>query len=114
MRRAIKRVFEADEVRALGGNTGAALMLEASDGYSFGANYTGDVITPNMQRGQHGYLPTHPDYYASFIASGAGVTRRGSLGIIRMIDIGPTIAHTLGLKLRDAQGKAFQVDSKHK
>jgi predicted AlkP superfamily pyrophosphatase or phosphodiesterase len=103
------RVLEAKEVRALGGNPRASLMLEAADGYSFGNSYTGEAVTQSKQLGQHGYLPTHPNYYASFIASGAGVKRRGGLGAIRMIDVGPTIARTLGLKLRDAQGRALPL-----
>jgi predicted AlkP superfamily pyrophosphatase or phosphodiesterase len=103
----IFRVLEADEVRKLGGNPRAALMLDAADGYTFGGNYTGEFITSYARRGQHGFLPTRPDYKASLIASGAGITRRGDLGEVRMIDIGPTIARVLGLTLRDAEGRAL-------
>jgi predicted AlkP superfamily pyrophosphatase or phosphodiesterase len=104
----ILRVLEAKEVRALGADPNAALMLEAADGYSFGKETGGEAITSNPQRGQHGFLPTRADYYASFIASGAGIGRRGDLGIVRMIDLGPTIAHTLGLNLRQADGRAIK------
>lgn len=98
-------VLEAVQIRALHANPRAALMLEAGDGYSFGGNYTGDFITPNPQRGNHGYLPSR--YTNTFIASGAGVRRRGTLNgnhLVRLIDIGPTIARVLKLKLRDAEG----------
>ena len=105
----IFRVLEADEVRKLGGNPRAALMLDAADGYTFGGNYTGEFITPYARRGQHGFLPTRPDYKASLIASGAGITRRGDLGEVRMIDIGPTIARLLNLTLRDAEGRALTL-----
>jgi predicted AlkP superfamily pyrophosphatase or phosphodiesterase len=105
----IRRMLEAKEIRALGADPKAALMLEAADGYSFGKNLTGRIITANEQRGQHGYLPTRPGYDASFVASGAGITRRGDLGRIRMIDIGPTIAATLGLQLGAAEGRVLQV-----
>ena len=105
----IFRVIEADEVKRLGANPRAALMLDAEDGFQFGKHLTGDFITATERRGQHGYLPTRPDYKASFIASGAGIRRRGSLGDIRMLDIGPTIARVLKLKLRDAEGKALQL-----
>ncbi len=107
--RPVYRVIEAGEVRRLGANTRAALMLEAAEGYSFGKNVTGDVITANDKRGQHGYLPTTANYRASFIAVGAGVTRRGDMGEIRMIDIGPTIAKALGLKLKDADGHTLAL-----
>ena len=107
----VARVLEREEVRALGANPDAALVLEAADGFSFGFNLSGESVTPSVQRGQHGYLPTRPDYLTSFIASGAGIARRGDLGPLRLQDIGPTIAHTLGLNLRDAQGRRIKVQS---
>jgi predicted AlkP superfamily pyrophosphatase or phosphodiesterase len=105
----IFRVIEADEVRRLGANPRAALMLDAEDGYTFGRNVTGDFITVSDRLGQHGYLPTRPDYKASLIAYGAGIGRRGSLGEVRMIDIAPTIARLLKLSLRDAEGRALKL-----
>jgi predicted AlkP superfamily pyrophosphatase or phosphodiesterase len=105
----IREVLEGVRLRALGANPRAILMLDAADGYAFGTEYTGDSITESKDRGAHGYLPTRPDYYASFIAAGAGIKRGARLGTIRMIDIGPTIARTLGLTLRDADGKAMRL-----
>jgi predicted AlkP superfamily pyrophosphatase or phosphodiesterase len=105
--RATLRIIEEKELRGLGTNPNAALVLEASDGYYFNSSYSGDAITPGKLKGQHGFLPNR--YYTSFIASGAGVGRRGNLGTIRLIDEGPTIAHLLGLKLRDAEGRALSL-----
>lgn len=105
----IYRVVEADEVRRLGANPRAALMLDAEEGFVFGKSLSGDFITASDRRGQHGYLPTRPDYKASFIAFGAGVKRRGSLGDVRMLDLAQTIARVLNLKLRDAEGKAIKL-----
>jgi predicted AlkP superfamily pyrophosphatase or phosphodiesterase len=101
------RVLDGKEVRGLGTNPDAALILEASDGYYFGGNYTGDAVTPSKLKGQHGFLPSR--YYTSFIASGAGVSARGTLRTIRLIDEGPTIARLLNLKLRDAHGRALSL-----
>ncbi|HEV2705864.1 MAG TPA: ectonucleotide pyrophosphatase/phosphodiesterase [Pyrinomonadaceae bacterium] len=103
------RILEAREVRRLGANPRAALMLEGGAGYSFGANVTGEVIVADNKRGNHGYLPTIPNYRAAFIASGAGITRRGEIGALDITDIAPTIAHLLGLKLKDAEGRALRV-----
>lgn len=103
----LARVLESKEVRQLGGNPHAALVLEAADGYAFGSEYTGEPVTPSRQRGQHGYLPSR--YYASFIASGAGVTRRGQLNDLRMVDVGPTVARLLGLTLHNADGHALSL-----
>ncbi len=101
------RVLDEKEVRRLGTNPNAALILEASEGYYFSSGYTGAPITPGKLKGQHGFLPSR--YYTSFIASGAGVGRRGSLGTIQLIDEGPTIARLLGFKLRKAEGRALPL-----
>lgn len=104
------RVLDEREVRSLHANPRAAFVLEASDGYAFGNNYTGAAITPSTVRGTHGYLPSK--YLNTFIASGAGINKRGRLNNdrpVRLIDLGPTIAHVLGLKLGGAQGKVFAL-----
>jgi predicted AlkP superfamily pyrophosphatase or phosphodiesterase len=106
----ILRIIDRSELERLGANPRAAFALEAAEGYAFGGGLTGETITPSLNRGTHGYLPTLPDYRASFIAAGAGIERKGKIGEIRMIDIGPTVARLLGLELRDAQGRALPLE----
>lgn len=101
------RIIEGKEIRRLGTNPNAAFILEALDGHYFSDNYSGEAITLAKLKGQHGFLPDR--YFTSFIASGAGIGRRGSLGTIQLIDEGPTIARTLGLKLRNAQGRTLSL-----
>ena len=101
------RVLDRREVRRLKTYPNAALALEAAEGYYFDKGYTGEAVIPAKIRGQHGYLPER--YYTSFIASGAGVSRRGSFGTLRLIDEGPTIAGALGLRLRHAEGRALSL-----
>lgn len=106
--KALMRVLNQQELSELGSNTRAAVMLEANDGYTFGGNLSGQAITASRSRGMHGYLPTRPAYRASFIATGPGIAARKELGEIRMIDIAPTIARTLGITLRDTEGQAIE------
>lgn len=101
------RIIDMEEVRAMGADVRAAFMLEAADGYAFGANYLGDAVTESQMRGQHGYLPSR--YFTTFIASGAGITRRGDLGEISITNVGPSIARAIGLTLRDADGQALSL-----
>lgn len=104
------RLLDAKEIRAQHANPRVSLMLEAAEGYSFGHNYTGESVTPNPQRGQHGYLPSR--YLNTFIAAGAGIKRRGPLNNsrpVRIIDLGPTMARVLKLKLGGAQGHALSL-----
>jgi predicted AlkP superfamily pyrophosphatase or phosphodiesterase len=106
----ILRIINSEHLNKLGANSRAAFVLEGSDGYAFGGNLTGEPLTPSKDRGQHGYLPHGSDYLASFIASGAGVARRGDVGLAHMLDIAPTVARTLGLKLRAAEGHAIRTE----
>jgi predicted AlkP superfamily pyrophosphatase or phosphodiesterase len=105
----VLRIITRAELDRLGADPRAAFALSANDGYNFSGGYAREVIGTSAPRGQHGYLPDPPDYRAAFIASGAGITRRGSLGEIPMLDIGPTIARLLGLRLRHAQGRAHTL-----
>jgi hypothetical protein len=107
--RLVYRVLGRGELRALHADPRAAFMLEAADGHFFGNNLTGEPVTDTKTRGQHGFLPTHADYRASFVARGPGVAGGRDLGEVRMIDIGPTVAASLGLKLRDADGRPLKL-----
>ncbi|HKQ53834.1 MAG TPA: ectonucleotide pyrophosphatase/phosphodiesterase [Pyrinomonadaceae bacterium] len=101
------RVLGREELRRRKTYPNAAFALEAAEGYYFDKGTAGEAVVAARIRGQHGYVPER--YYTSFIANGAGVTRRGSFGTIRLIDEGPTIARALGLKLRDAEGRALSL-----
>lgn len=105
--RGVLRVLGRSELRRLKTYPHAALGLEAAEGYYFDKGYAGEAVVASKIRGQHGYLPAR--YYTSFIASGAGVTRRGSFGTIRLIDEGPTIARALGFRLPHAAGRALSL-----
>lgn len=103
------RVVDAKEARRLGAFPQAAFVLEAFEGYSFGGRFTGEAVVESVGKGTHGYLPTPADYRAAFIAAGPEIRKRGDLGTIRMTQIGPTVARSLGLTLRDAQGRAIEL-----
>lgn len=105
----IFKVVDASELKMLGSNTSAAIMLEAADGFTFGGSYTGEYNAESRTRGMHGYLPNRENYFASFIASGAGIKKGGKVGAVSMPDAGVTIANAIKLKLRDATGKAIKI-----
>jgi predicted AlkP superfamily pyrophosphatase or phosphodiesterase len=84
----------------------ADVVLAAADGVAFTDGVEGAAIEPMPAgAGAHGYLNTDPDMRAIFIASGAGVKAGTPLGVIRNIDVAPTIARWLGVSLPSATGQ---------
>ncbi len=86
------------------------LLLTAKDGYSF-TGATGGPVTAAVpqQAGSHGYLASDPDMDPIFIASGYGVRAGASLGRIANIDVAPTIADLLGVRLPTAKGNLIPI-----
>ena len=86
------------------------LLLTAKDGYSF-TGATGGPVTAAVaqQASSHGYLASDPDMDPIFIASGYGVRAGASLGKIANIDVAPTIADLLGVRLPTAKGNPIPI-----
>lgn len=80
------------------------LYLTAKPSYAFmdgTEEPTEQEVTP--ARGAHGYLNTHPDMEALFIASGAHIRQGVDLGHITNLQVAPTIAKILGVSLPAAR-----------
>ncbi|MDP9170291.1 MAG: alkaline phosphatase family protein [Acidobacteriota bacterium] len=84
------------------------LYLVAAPGYAFANSRGGAASTsvPSTQ-GAHGYPNSDPELDAIFIASGAGIRSGQTLERIANLDVAPTAAALLGLKLPEAQGHAM-------
>jgi predicted AlkP superfamily pyrophosphatase or phosphodiesterase len=106
----IKQVVTRTELRKLEAVPQAALMLEAAPGYSFDDTLTGEEVRASGEtyKGTHGYLPTDPRMRASLIIYGPGVRSGAKLPLARMIDLAPSIASLLKLKLPQPEGKPFK------
>ncbi|HET8546697.1 MAG TPA: ectonucleotide pyrophosphatase/phosphodiesterase [Bryobacteraceae bacterium] len=86
------------------------LVLAARDGYSFfGASDGEAVVTLPNPTGAHGYLSDDPEIYGIFVASGAGIRAGARIDTARTIDIAPTIARLLGLKMGNIEGRALDA-----
>jgi predicted AlkP superfamily pyrophosphatase or phosphodiesterase len=88
----------------------SSLVLAARDGFAFDDSVEGDIVSPvaaGASLGAHGYLNTDDDMRAIFIASGAGVRRGATLGVIHNVDVAPTIARWLGLDMTNIVGHAL-------
>jgi predicted AlkP superfamily pyrophosphatase or phosphodiesterase len=85
------------------------VVLEAAPGWSFGDEARGDdLVAPPRYRGNHGYLPAHPDNGAFFLAAGPGLVRGRRLPAVRSRDVAPTLAHLLGLRMQGVEGRLLE------
>jgi predicted AlkP superfamily pyrophosphatase or phosphodiesterase len=111
----IKQIVTRAELRKLEAVPQAAMMLEAAPGYSFDDTLTGAEVRDSGEtyKGTHGYLPTDPRMRASLIIYGPGVRSGSKLPLARTIDLAPSIAILLKLKLPQPEGKPFKelIDS---
>jgi len=113
----VARIFEPAEYAALGlpspeqNDQMADLFVVAKDGYAFTHYPTGDEavtdVTPEVYPGHHGYLASDPKLDGTFIVWGHGVKRGAQLGEIRNLDVAPTVAVLLGLKMPDVEGRVL-------
>jgi len=104
----IRRVFREEEIRAKGGDPAAFLALEAAEGFEMIGGYRGPYISSSLSQGTHGYDPERPEMLASLLIYGPAIAP-GKIKQARLIDVAPTVARWLGLKLERAQGTALPV-----
>ncbi len=109
----VDAVYAPDQFADIGQPTLAAdpraadLWLSCQGGYAFADSPAGDklVVPKESQTGTHGYRPDQPALYATCIISGAGVKAGTNLGLVRNLDIAPTIARVLGVDLPNVDGR---------
>lgn len=109
----IALVFDEAEIGQRGGDTRAAVMLSAAEGFMFGedAGPSRPLVTDTTRtgiRGVHGHDPRMSSLKATFIASGYGIRSGEVLSEIEMVQIAPTIARYLNVGLANAEGKPIE------
>jgi predicted AlkP superfamily pyrophosphatase or phosphodiesterase len=109
----VGRIFTHDQIVAMGGDPEAYLCIEAADGFLFTWGYNGDLNSPARGPAGHGFSPGHKDMKASLIFYGPSIAA-GKLDAARLMDVAPTVAGWLGLKMDRAEGKALSVQIKAK
>lgn len=105
----VGRLFSHEQIVALGGDPKAYLCIEASEGFRHSSGYTGDLISQvTVDPAGHGFAPDHPDMKSSLIFYGPSIAP-GKLEGARLIDVAPTVAGWLGLRMDRAEGRALPV-----
>ena len=92
-------------------NTGMGdLVLFAKAGYAFQGKFDGEepIVVSTNYLGTHGYPSTDPQLDGTFIASGYGIKSGVIVPRVANLDIAPTIAELLGVKLPDTDGRVLK------
>lgn len=106
----IKSVWRGKQIERRGGFPGAYAVLDAQPGFYFTGSVKGDtVVTPPGGKGTHGYDPQRLMLRASFLARGPDLRVGKRIGTVRLLDVAPTIAKLMGVKLEGAAGKVIRA-----
>jgi len=85
------------------------LVLWAKPGFAFKdpATGTSTLAEPTNYLGSHGYRNSDPELDGIFIASGYGIKAGAPLDRVANLDVAPTIAELLGVKLENPDGRVL-------
>lgn len=86
------------------------IFVAAKEGYAFGENAASkELITPaGSTKGTHGNWNQNPALDATFVAWGAAIKPGTKLGRIRNVDVAPSIAAILGVKMENVEGRVLR------
>ena len=85
------------------------VFVAAKEGYAFAENPASKeliVATGNL-KGTHGHHPQNRLLDATFVAWGAGIKPGAKIGRIRNVDVAPTMAAILGVKMDNVEGRVL-------
>jgi len=89
-------------------NQAPDLLVYAVNGYAFAGRGDGDFQSDTKESGAHGYPNTEPLMKEIFIASGAGIAKKGQIAEFNNVNVAPTIARLLNVSLNNIDGKALE------
>ena len=96
----IASIWNRGDLAKAGAEPLASFGIGLKPGWYSGAGHDA-LLVPTRSRGGHGFDPNLPELHASLIINGPAARGRGSLGIVRMTQIGPTLARLIGVTLSD-------------
>jgi predicted AlkP superfamily pyrophosphatase or phosphodiesterase len=116
------RVIDRRELDKLGAFPGAVCAVDLATtspgadgkpgpGYSMGKEAQGTLLVPaDHVRGNHGPMPTDPRLRTGFITVGPGIAPGTKLGLVKLIDVAPTVAKILKVELKGVEGKPINLN----
>ncbi|MBA2305815.1 MAG: alkaline phosphatase family protein [Acidobacteria bacterium] len=100
----IRTIWSRDEIVKLGSFPDAVLGIDMQSGFYTGGGHDTLLAGVSMNDGRpmaggHGFDPRRPELHGSLVVSGPTAKGRGTLGVVRMTQIAPTVARWLGVGL---------------
>jgi hypothetical protein len=93
----VEEVFLPGAREGTGGPHGGDLYVRLAPHVLPTGEARGNLVYEAAPRGEHVLAPDREDMHASFVVAGPGVARGADLGIVRQVDLAPTLASLLGL-----------------
>lgn len=90
-----------------GGDQSPALFLTAKPDYALEGGDAGPLVTAGSGHGTHGYSNTDPKMGALFVVWGAGIRAGVHLESMKNVDVAPTVALMLKLRMKDVDGRVL-------
>jgi len=106
----IAAVYEKASIRQMGANPLAQFWVDFKLGFVMGTDPSAPLVSPSKSKGMHGYSPSNPEMHATLIVSKPNKNNSTNLGTVDMRDIAPTIAHVLGVQLKNTEGKVLKIN----
>jgi predicted AlkP superfamily pyrophosphatase or phosphodiesterase len=104
----IREVWPREALAARGAHPDAAFGLDVVDGFYTGGGHD-TLVKASSNKGGHGFAPDRLALHASLVMAGHAVQRRGSVGVIPMTAIAPTLAAILDVRLAPDAGAPIQL-----
>ncbi len=111
----IDRILDGSEGPSLGMPTPAEnqgmgdLILYPKTGYAFRSDIGTEIVGDSKTYlGTHGYMNTDPELDGIFIANGYGIKKGVKIERMANLDVAPTLAELLGVKLPNVEGKVLE------
>jgi predicted AlkP superfamily pyrophosphatase or phosphodiesterase len=97
-RNGVRTIWTANELRDFGAHPGATFGLDVQDGFYTGAGHD-RILRTETQKGGHGFDPRRLAMHAALVLSGAAVQHSGSVGVVPLTRVAPTLGRILGVSL---------------
>lgn len=113
----IDKLYTRKDLDRLMASKEADFALNAKSGFRFCDDFDGDIIIDTVKPGDywgtyigmHGFSPENTEMNSCYIISGPGIKKNTFISGVKIVDVAPTLAAIMGIKMKSAEGKYLDV-----